>query len=327
MFTLIIVLNDEKSEMEVFKLLVSIIIPCYNSEHTLESVIFDINKQFDQRDEFTYEIVLVNDASKDNTFKTMELIQNEYENIICIDFAKNFGQHAALMAGFRFAKGECIVCLDDDGQTDPKELFKLLQALNERTDVVYAKYIEKKHNFLRNIFSYINDRMVCFLLNKKKELYVSSYFAMKKYIVDEIVKYTNSYPYVLGLVLRTTDKIKNVDVVHNERKYGISNYSFRKLLSLWVNGFTSFSIIPLRAASLFGFVFATFGFIFSLYIVLNKLIHPETAVGWSSLISALFFIGGVILIVLGLLGEYIGRSFISLNDAPQYVIRNFKNGD
>lgn len=302
-------------------MLISVIIPCYNSAETIDAVVHEVLDEFKKYGQYECEIILINDASKDNTFSVLRNLFNTFDNIVCIDFSRNFGQHSAIMAGLSKANGEFVLCMDDDGQTDPHEMFKLINSLDESTDVVYARYIEKKHGFIRGVSSYINDKMVCVLLNKSKDLQVTSYFIMKRYVVLQILKYTNPYPYVLGLVLRTTTHIKNVEILHKERELGKSGYSFKKLLALWINGFTSFSVLPLRFATLFGFVFSISGFIFAIYIIINKLLNPDIAAGWSSLISTILFTSGVILIVLGLLGEYIGRSFISINNSPQYVIR------
>ena len=223
--------------------IVSFVIPCYNSEKFIQNTVEDlqnaINRDFS---EYKAEIILINDSSKDKTESKIEEIAKHSTNVTSIDMAKNFGQHGAIFAGLAQAKGDIVICLDDDGQTPPDEAIKLVNALDENTDVVYARYKNKKHNKFRNFGSKVNDYMAQSLLEKPKDLFISSYFAMKKYVKDEILKYTNPYPYLEGLVLRTTNKIKNVDINHKERKVGKSNYTLRKLLHLWVNGFTSFSV-------------------------------------------------------------------------------------
>lgn len=299
---------------------ISFIIPCYCSSQTITGVVKEINETVLDRDE--YEIILINDASKDNTFEIIKKLCNENPNIKGINFAKNFGQHAALMAGFQYATGDVIVCLDDDGQTPPSEVYKLLDALDEEADVVYAKYRKKKHSRFRNIGSMLNTKMTEWLLGKPKGLYISSYFVAKRYVVLEMLKYKNPYPYVMGLILRTTDRIKNVEIDHRERKSGRSGYTMKKLFVLWLNGFTAFSVRPLRLATGLGVVCAGIGFCYALYTILNKLFNPNVPIGWSSMIAAVLIIGGMILFMLGMIGEYIGRIYISINNSPQYVIRN-----
>lgn len=306
---------------------VSYIIPCYRSEKTIKIVVNEIQKKMKELDQYTYEIILVNDCSPDNTFGVIRQLCLEDKNIIGIDHAKNFGQHAALMAGFHFATGDVVVCLDDDGQTPANEVDKLLVKIEEGYDVVYAEYEHKQHSAFRNFGSKVNKKMTEIMLGKPKELYISSYFAAKKFIIDEILKYKNAYPYVIGLVLRTTKNICNVKVNHRDRMEGTSGYSLKKLFALWINGFTSFSVIPLRFATVSGVFVALCGFIYAIYTIITKITNPDRIIGWSSIISILLILGGVILLVLGMIGEYIGRIYISLNNSPQYVIRSIINYD
>ena len=302
---------------------ISFCIPCYKSEQTLAKVVDEIRSSMEKlSDKYEYEIILVNDASPDKTFDVIGKLVNTYPNITGIDLAKNFGQHAALMAGFAHVTGDILVCLDDDGQTPANEVYKLLEKIEEGEDVVYAKYDHKKHSLFRNFGSFINEKMTEFLLGKPKELYVSSYFAAKRFIVDEMLRYDKSYPYVIGLVLRSTKRIANVNVNHREREVGRSGYTLGKLLGLWMNGFTAFSVKPLRIATWIGISCAILGFIYGLYTIIKKFVLGDAvAVGFSALMSSVMFIGGMILFMLGILGEYIGRMYISMNNAPQYVIR------
>ena len=300
---------------------ISFVIPCYRSENTLEAVVDEIKEKMALLRNYEYEIILVNDCSPDNTFAVIRRLCAENENIIGLDHAKNFGQHAALMAGFHYATGDTIVCLDDDGQTPADEVDKLLDKIEEGYDVVYAAYASKRHSLFRNIGSNLNRKMTEVMLGKPKELYISSYFAAKRFVVEEMVKYHNAYPYVIGLVLRTTKNICNVTVEHRDRMEGTSGYSFKKLVALWINGFTSFSVVPLRIASYGGGFVAITGFLYAVYTVVAKICDPNRVIGWSSTIAAMMILGGMILLVLGMIGEYIGRIYISLNNSPQYVIR------
>ncbi len=308
--------------------IVSFVIPCYNSEKFIQNTVEDlqnaINRDFS---EYKAEIILINDSSKDKTESKIEEIAKHSTNVITIDMAKNFGQHGAIFAGLAQAKGDIVICLDDDGQTPPDEAIKLVNALDENTDVVYARYKNKKHNKFRNFGSKVNDYMAQSLLEKPKDLFISSYFAMKKYVKDEILKYTNPYPYLEGLVLRTTNKIKNVDINHKERKVGKSNYTLRKLLHLWVNGFTSFSVKPLRIAIVCSFIFVISAIIITLAIIINKIKNPSVPLGWSSTMVVLLIVGSALTFILGLIGEYVGRIYISINNSPQYVVRKVTKND
>ncbi len=299
---------------------ISYVIPCYNSANTISSVVEGINHKMGQMPGFEYEIILVNDASIDQTFQVIQKLSEKDSRIQGISFAKNFGQHAALMAGFRLMTGDIAVCLDDDGQTPAEEADKLIEGIIKGYDLVYAQYEEKKHSFMRNLGSRLNMNMTEYLLGKPKELYLSSYFALKRFVVEEIIKYENPYPYVIGLVLRTTKNIGNVVVSHKERTEGRSGYSLRKLVALWINGFTSFSVKPLRLATISGATISMTGFIYTIFIILKKFRNPYVPIGWSSTIAVTLVIGGAILLELGMIGEYIGRIYICINHSPQYVI-------
>lgn len=302
--------------------MISFVIPCYKSALTIRQVVAEIKETMGKEE---FEIILVNDASPDNTFDVIRELCVTNDNIIGINLNENFGQHAALMAGFHYVNGDIIVCLDDDGQTPANEAGKLIAAINQGHDAVYARYEKKKHSKFRNFGSYINELMAQVLLEKPKELYLSSYFAAKRFIVDEMIKYDNPYPYVIGLLLRSTKDIVNVDVCHREREVGKSGYSFGKLIMLWLNGFTAFSVKPLRIATATGFVVAVAGFVYGIVTIVRKIMGLNYILGFSGLMSVLLFLGGLNLIMLGLIGEYIGRIYISLNKSPQFIIREVLN--
>lgn len=301
---------------------VSFVVPCYRSEQTIWGVVQEIYVVMDSIKNYEWEAILINDCSPDDTWSVIERLHREDSvHIQGINLAKNFGQHAALMAGFRYAKGDIVVCLDDDGQTPADEVDKLLAQIEEGSDVVYARYEHKQHSAFRNFGSWVNEQMARFLLGKPKELYVSSYFAAKRFVINDIIRYENSYPYVVGLVLRATKNISNVTVQHREREVGTSGYTMKKLLGLWFNGFTAFSIQPLRIATIIGVLCAGAGFLYGIYTIVKRLMIPDVPMGFSSLMAVLVFIGGMIMIMLGLIGEYIGRIYISMNNSPQYVVR------
>lgn len=306
---------------------VSFVIPCYRSEQTLPKVVAEIEEKMKDLGRYEYSIFLVNDCSPDDTMGTIRKLCEEHREIRGIGFAKNFGQHSALMAGLRYSDGDYVVCLDDDGQTPADEVDKLLDKLEEGYDAVYARYEHKKHSAFRNMGSKVNELMARTMLGKPPKLYLSSYFAVKRFVVDDMVRYENSYPYVIGLVLRATRNIANVTVNHREREQGSSGYTLRKLLGLWFNGFTAFSVKPLRLATAMGAISAVLGFLYGVYTIVKRLVNPDVPLGFSSTMAAIVFFGGMIMLMLGLIGEYIGRIYISLNNSPQYVIREKVNFD
>ncbi len=305
---------------------ISFVIPCYRSENTIGHVIAEIDGKMQEMKEYEYEVVMVNDCSPDHTLESIRKLCAERPAgngaRKGVSFAKNFGQHSALMAGLRETTGDYVVCLDDDGQTPANEVDKLIGKLEEGFDAVYAKYEHKKHSAFRNMGSKVNELMTRVMLGKPKELFISSYFAVRRFIVQDMIRYENSYPYVIGLVLRSTKSITNVVVTHRDREEGSSGYTLKKLLGLWFNGFTAFSVKPLRIATAIGSICAAIGFLYGIYTVIKKLfINPDVPMGFSSTMAAIVFFGGMIMLMLGLIGEYIGRIYISLNNSPQYVIR------
>ncbi len=307
---------------------VSFVIPCYRSENTLENVTTEITDTMKALTGYEYEILLVNDFSPDNTLGVIRRLCAADERMKGISFTRNFGQHAALMAGLRHAQGDYVICLDDDGQTPADEAGKLIARLEEGYDAVYARYEHKHHSAFRNLGSRINEQMTRILLDKPADLFISSYFGVRRVIVKDMIRYENSYPYVIGLVLRATKNITNVTVEHRDRQAGRSGYTFKKLLGLWINGFTAFSVKPLRIATMIGAISAGVGFLYGLYTIIKRLVNPLVPVGFSALMSAVVFFGGMLMLMMGLVGEYIGRIYISLNNSPQYVIRekiNFRD--
>ena len=306
---------------------ISFVIPCYKSSNTILKVVEEIEKTVNEKIKCKYEIILVNDASPDDTYDTIKKIAEKNSNVTAVNLAKNSGQASATMCGFKFATGDYIVCGDDDGQTPFSETDKLFEKLkNDKLDVVCGKYVNRdQKSVVRNLGSKMNIKMSEIILDQPKNLYMSVFFISKKFVIDEILKYNNPYPYITGLLLRTTNKIGNVDVEQRQRKYGESGYSFRKLISLWMNGFTTFSIKPLRLSSFIGFLCAILGFVFGIVTIIHKLVVVNVSVGWSSIVSILLFIGGIIMLMLGLIGEYIGRIYISINNSPQYVIKEKYN--
>jgi undecaprenyl-phosphate 4-deoxy-4-formamido-L-arabinose transferase len=307
---------------------ISFVIPCYGSEHTITSVVDEIEQTMGTRPEYTYEIILVEDASPDQVYRVIRKLASRDSRIHGISFAKNFGQHSALMAGLRRSKGNIVVCMDDDGQTPANELFSLVDALDEETDVVYASYKQqqKNHSRARNFGSNLNDWMLRWMFSKPKDLEANSYFAAKRYVIHEMCRYENPFPYAGGLILQSTGRCKNVPVKHRARHEGRSGYTLRKLLSLWLNGFTAFSVVPLRAASALGFLTSGFGFLYVLYLLIRKLLDPTVLLGYSSVMGAIFIIGGILMLLMGMLGEYVGRIYMSINKNPQYVIRDQTDG-
>ena len=301
---------------------ISFVIPCYRSENTIECVVSEIQEIMANMLEYDYEIVLVNDGSPDNVWKVIRKLCFD-NKIKGINFSKNFGQASAVMAGYASATGDYIFTVDDDGQSPLDSIFSLLNELkNNDFDVVYGVTTEVQFGLYRRLGSKINSLMAKIMFDRPTDKRIVDISVIKKYIIQQIIRYKHPYPYISGLVHRTTKNIGYVSVKHRARKAGTSGYSFFKLVAVWMNGFTAFSIKPLRVASYLGFFIAIIGLFGAFATVVNKILNPKTAVGWSSIICAVLLMEGIHLLVLGLIGEYLGRMYMGHNESPQYVVRD-----
>ena len=309
-------------------MLYSVIIPCYRSDQTIEHVVNQTREELKKLNRGETEFVLVNDCSPDGGKTIRKLIEMAHTNadVKVIDLASNSGQHNALMAALRDAKGDVIIGMDDDGQTHPSQLPKLLDALDQGYDLVYGYYPEKKHSWFRNLGSHFNDLTVNLMIKKPKDVHTSSYFVVRKFIRDHAIEYTGSYTYLLGLFMRCTQNIASVPVQHFEREVGESGYTLKQLIRLW-SSIIGFSVIPLRVASITGFFFAGIGLLAALAVLIRKFIDPHVSMGWPSIMCAIFFFFGLNFMFLGMIGEYLGRMFLGMNKEPQYVIKAVYNAE
>lgn len=305
----------------------SFVIPCYGSEHTIIPVVHEVISLIDTN-RFDYEFILVNDCSKDNVWKSITHLIDENPRIKGISFARNFGQQSALLAGFRHATGDYVISMDDDGQAPVESLNEMIDSLiNEDYDIVYGCYQQVKQSGFRRFGSWFNHKMAIWFSNCPKDLFPTSFYVARKFLIEEISRFENCYAYISGLVFRSTRNIGTVYVKHRQRLEGHSGYTIKRLIGLWVNGFTAFSVKPLRMATVLGFGFSFAGFLYGLVIIIMKLVHPDTPIGYSSIMATILFIGGVLMFIMGMVGEYIGRIYINQNRAPQYVIKKKMNFD
>ena len=299
----------------------SFVIPIYNGGATIADVVAEIHRVFGDR---PIEIVLVNDGSSDDSEAVCRQLQTTHpDTVTFVHLARNFGEHGAVLAGLRHATGALVAILDDDGQNPPAEIKRMLTTLDdERRDVVYGCYRVKRHSLLRNLGSRFNDRMANWMLNKPKDLYLSSFKVLERFLVDEITRYQGAFPYIDGLILRSTTNIGQVDVEHRPREHGRSGYTAGKLASLWLNMFLNFSIAPLRLSALLGVVMSGFSLLLIVAIVIDKLyINPELTRGLPTVLALIVFFAGLQLVLLGAIGEYLGRMFLDHSKMPQCVVR------
>ena len=305
----------------------SFVIPCYGSEHTIEPVVQEVISLID-KERFDYEFILVNDCSKDNVWQSITKLVEENPKIKGICFASNFGQQSALLAGFRHATGDYVISMDDDGQAPVESLGDMIDLLIEKDyDIVYGCYQHVKQSGFRRFGSWFNHKMAVWFSNCPNDLFPTSFYVARKFLIEEISRFENCYAYISGLVFRSTRNIGKLYVQHRSRLEGKSGYTLKRLIGLWVNGFTAFSVKPLRLATVLGFLFSMAGFVYGMVILIMKLLHLDVPTGYASIMAAILFIGGVLMFIMGMVGEYIGRIYINQNKSPQYVIKKTLNID
>ena len=299
---------------------VSIVIPVYNSENCLDELARRLTDVLDSLGK-TYEIILVNDCSPDNSWQKISELCKVYGKIKGINLRKNFGQDCAIMAGLSYSSGEAVIIMDDDLQHDPADIPFLLAGLDREYDVCYALFDSKKQSWFKNLGSWFNGKVANMILKKSKEVYLSPYKAIQRGVVDEIVKYDGPYPYIDGLLFRVTRNITQVTVQHHERYTGKGNYNFIKSIRVWMRLATNFSVTPLRIASFLGFLCSSIGFILAMFFIIQHFVNGKAPVGWASLITVVLFLGGIQLVTTGIIGEYVGRLFLHHSKQPQFIVR------
>ncbi len=300
----------------------SIVIPVYGSELVLSELVSQIDKALlnSKGLNFLYEVIFVCDQSPDDSWTVIKKLSNKYKHIRGVLLRLNAGQHNALMAGFNNAKGEIIITMDDDLQHSPYDIPLLINEIENGSDVAYARFKNRNHALWKVLGSMINNKIACYILGKPRDLYLSPFRCFKASICKDILKYSGPYVYIDGLILSVTRNISSVDVNHYDRFAGQSNYGFKKSVSLWLKMATSFSVAPLRLTSLIGMAFSVIGFLLAILLVIQRFTLNIMPIGWSSLIVTILVVGGVQLLALGMLGEYLGRVLLTINSKPQYVI-------
>lgn len=304
---------------------ISFIIPCYYSNKTIAGVVESIKNVMNGING-EYEIICVNDGSKDGTYDKIEQLAKKDKRVVGVDLAKNVGQHNAIMAGLNFSTGDYVAIFSDDGQSPVEIVPQMMEALEEGHDAVCAKYVSRDQGKLtRNLGSTINSKVTRWLIDFPEGVKFTIDLMMKRCIVDEIIKYQGPYSYFPGLLFRVTQNVANIETVQKNRKEGKSGYTLKKLFKLFLDGFTAFSVKPLRVSAKLGTLISIIGIIIAIVLVIRKIINPQILVGWSSLAVLLLIIGGIIMIMLGMIGEYVGRIYMCINSYPQYVVRQSIN--
>ncbi len=306
-------------------LALSFVIPLYHSAETVVSLV----KQIEALPvEGGHELVLVNDGSRDGTAGVCrELLREARIPITFVNHARNYGEHNAVLSGYRHARGAYVVNIDDDGQNPPAEAVRLWQhAKQEGLDVVYGHYADKKHSLWRNLGSWFTNRVTDLVLDKPPGFYLSSFRCVSAFVAREVAQHSGPYPYIDGLILQVTQEVGAIEVRHDERTAGESGYNLRRLVRLWASTLVNFSVMPLRLATLLGLIMAAGGLAGLAVVFYLRLTNQGPDYGWGTLMGALLVFSGTQLVMLGLIGEYLGRMFLTVNRRPQSVVRSVEHG-
>jgi polyisoprenyl-phosphate glycosyltransferase len=302
--------------------LLSIVVPVYRSAEILPLLVAQTELALKGTDaEGRFEMVLVCDASPDSSWQVIESLARQHAYVRGVDLRRNAGQHNATMAGLHYAGGRYVVIMDDDLQHPPAAIPRMLAVLADGYDVCYAQYLHRQHPLWKRLGSAFNNVVATWLLDKRRDLYLSSFKALDGEVVAEVIRYEGPYAYLDGLILDVTRSITSIDIEHQPRASGTGNYGLRRSLSLWFKMATSFSVAPLRVLSLLGALLGMASLLMIGCIIVIKLRDPSIPAGWASLIATVLFMGGTQLVGLGLLGEYLGRTYLTINRKPQFVVR------
>jgi undecaprenyl-phosphate 4-deoxy-4-formamido-L-arabinose transferase len=306
----------------------SIVVPVYRSEDCLDALIAAIEKALAPTGH-SYEVILVNDCSPDNSWARIEAICRRNSNVVGVDLRRNFGQDNAIITGLRLVRGRYVAIMDDDLQHHPDDLPALIDRIEEGPDAVYADFRVKRQKLWKNLGSWFNGKFAEWVISKPKDIYLSPYKIIRREVVEAICKYEGPDPYIDGLLFQITSRIAQIPADHHARHAGSSTYTFWKSVRVWARLAFSFSARPMRLVSWCGFIFAMLGLLLAVIVVLYRLLFPasfpENAVGWTSLMVALLVLSGVQMFCFGIVGEYTGRTFLRVNNKPQTAIREVLN--
>lgn len=306
-------------------LTLSIVIPVYNGKKTIEALCTSLVYLYDKR--CGLQIILVNDGSKDGSDERCRSLQAAYPEIVLyIKLSRNFGEHNAVMAGLNQASGDYCVVMDDDLQNPPEEVGKLVAEAQKGYDVVYAHYKNKRDSLLRNMGSIVNDKVATAILKKPKNLYLSSFKIMNRFLYREVIKYAGPNPYIDAIILRITDNIGSLPLEHRKRKKSKSGYTLGKLVSLWGNMAVSYSLYPLRVIGIVGILLMLFAIVYGVFKAFDDLNTYGKLSDFEKLMSANLFFRGLVMAAVSVLGEYVGRIYLMMNGDPQFVIRERLGG-
>lgn len=306
--------------------LYSVVVPVYNSEHTLHELYERVSKVFDETLHEDFEMILVDDGSKDHSYEVMEELHDKDNRVKIIQQARNFGQHPALLCGFKYVKGDFIITMDDDLQHPPEEIPKLIKVMNERddVDVIIAKYEGRQHNIIRRMGTWVSVYATSKMLKKPRDLEITSFRLIRRFIVDAIVKMDVHLPQIGNLLVQTSNRIINVPVHHDARKYGKSGYSFKRLAKDLIYDITTNSAFPLIVVRDLGITSFVISVVLALFYLIRYFAYGVSVEGWTTLVLFMLAYNGVILLSIGIIGEYLMHILDEAKKMPNYVERRKK---
>ena len=310
-------------------MLFSVVVPVYNSENTLEELYARVKYSFEEEIKESFELILVDDSSRDNSYDKMKKLRLADKRVKIIQLSRNFGQHSALLCGFAASKGDFIVTMDDDLQHPPEEIYKLIQEIqqNEKLDVVIGAYERKKHGPIRNLGTYMSNLVTSKMFGSDPELQLTSFRIMRRNVVNALLQLHVSYPRIGHMLLRVSNRIGNVTVQHDARKYGTSGYTFRRLVNDFIRNITTNSEFPLKILKNIGILAFFTSVLLALYYMLRFFIKGVSVAGFTTLVILLLLFSGIILLGIGILGEYLFRTLEETKHIPNYFIRESMTGD
>lgn len=314
--------RERKDRMSLY----SVVVPVYNSEHTLHELYERVSKVFDETLHEDFEMILVDDGSKDHSYEVMEELHDKDNRVKIIQQARNFGQHPALLCGFKYVKGDFIITMDDDLQHPPEEIPKLVQVMNERddVDVIIAKYEGRQHNIIRRMGTWVSVYATSKMLKKPRDLEITSFRLIRRFIVDAIVKMDVHLPQIGNLLVQTSNRIINVPVHHDARKYGKSGYSFKRLAKDLIYDITTNSAFPLIVVRDLGITSFIISVVLALFYLVRYFLYGVSVEGWTTLVLFMLGYNGVILLSIGIIGEYLMHILDEAKKMPNYVERRKK---
>ncbi len=301
---------------------ISVVIPVYNSHECVQEISRQIQ---DALKDFEYEQIMVNDCSKDSSWSEIQKVCAQNKNVIGINLRKNGGQDSAILTGLNYAKGNYVVIMDDDLQHSPYDILKLYEEAKKGFDVCYANFSHKKQKLWKNLGSWFNGKISEISIGKPKKIYLSPFKIISKGVVQEIIKFNNLFPYIDGLIFQVTRNITQINIEHHKREMGKSNYNLIKSIRVFLRMLFGFSTMPLNLSTYLGFTSAAAGFILAIVYLVQYFSGKVEVQGWTTLVILILFIGGLILVSLGIIGKYLGQIYLTVNNQPKFIVKETEN--